>query len=71
MSDPREGDLAGEGEAFAVKSIVNHFESLIRENENETILYSDSIPVVQAWKKMTMGKFSTSPRISTFLTTAC
>ena len=61
--------LACEGEAYAVKAVVQHFESQIRQNPNETVLFTDSMPVVQAWRKMLTGRFSSSPRIATFLST--
>ena len=61
--------LPCEGEAKAVQLVIQHFEHFIRENPNTTIHLCDNIPTVLAWKKLMTGQFSTSPRISTFLST--
>ena len=57
-----------EGEALAVKLVLEHFADQIRESNNVTIHHTDNQPVVQAWKRSKLGAFSTSARISTFLT---
>ena len=56
-----------EGEALATKLVVNHFAGYLRENKNTTIHHTDNMPTVQAWKRSKKGAFSTSARISTFL----
>ena len=61
--------LPCEGEALGVKLTLLHFENYIRENPETTIHYTDSMPVTQAWRRMTTGRFSTCPRISAFLST--
>ena len=61
--------LACEGEALGVKLTVLHFENYIRENPNTTIRYTDIMPVAQAWRMMTTGKFSSNHTISSFLST--
>ena len=61
--------LPCEGEAFAIKITVLHFQEFIKENPNTTVHHTDSMPCVQAWRRMTVGKFSSCPRISAFLTT--
>ena len=59
--------LSCEGEAKAAQLVAQHFEHFIRENPNTTTLLCDNMPTVRAWKKMQQGQFSSSPRISTFL----
>ena len=61
--------LSCEGESKGVQKIAQHFEPFIRENDNITTLYCDNMPTVRAWAKMQQGQFSTSPRISAFLST--
>lgn len=61
--------LPCEGESKAVQLVLQHFEHLIRENPNTTTHYCDNMPTVLAWRKLMTGQFSTSPRISTFLST--
>ena len=58
---------ACEGEALAVRLVLEHFLPYIRENKNQTIHHTDNQPVVQAWRKSKTGAFSTSARISAFL----
>ena len=60
--------LPCEGEALAVKLTLQHFENFIRECPETTTHYTDSMPVTQAYRKLTTGRFSTCPRISAFLT---
>ena len=56
-----------EGEALAVRLVLEHFLPYIRENKHPTIHHTDNQPVVQAWRRSKVGAFSTSARISTFL----
>ena len=56
-----------EGEALAVKLVLEHFLPYIRENNHQTIHHTDNQPVVQAWRRSKTGAFSTSARISAFL----
>ena len=56
-----------EGEAFAVKSVLEHFERYLRENFHTTVHFTDNLPVVDAWKRARKGAFSSNARISTFL----
>ena len=57
-----------EGEAAAIRLVLEHFKHHIRESENNTIHYTDSQPCVLAWRRSLKGAFSASSRISTFLT---
>ena len=59
--------LPCDGESFAVKKVLEHFRHFLIENENESTHLTDSMPVVMAWKRLTTGRFSTSPKISAFL----
>ena len=56
-----------EGESLAVKLVVEHFAHYLRESKNQVIHHTDNLPVVQAWKRSKGGSYSTSARISTFL----
>ena len=60
--------LPCEGEAAAIKLVLEHFSPWIRECENVTTHHTDNTPCVNAWKRMKRGAFSTSGRISAFLT---
>ena len=56
-----------EGEALATKLVVKHFSPYLRENISKTTHHTDNMPTVQAWKRSKTGAFSTSARISSFL----
>ena len=60
--------LPCEGEALGIKLVLEHFAPFLRENQNISIHYTDNAPCVQAWKRSLMGAFSSSARISQFLT---
>ena len=57
-----------EGEALACRCLINHFRIYLRENKNKSIVYSDNLPVCQAWKKMKTGVWSKSSKVATLLT---
>ena len=59
--------LPCEGEACAIRLVLEHFQHHIRENNHHTIHYTDSMPCVLAWKRSLRGAFSASARIATFL----
>ena len=61
--------LPCEVEALAISSAVHHWSAYIRESKQQTQLLTDSRPCVQAFKKLQLGKFSHSARVSTFLST--
>ena len=56
-----------EGEALGTKLVVEHFSPYLRENTNRVTHHTDNMPTVQAWKRSKKGAFSTSARISSFL----
>ena len=58
-----------DGEAYACKQVLTHFAPVLRDSLHESVHLTDSLPVVMAWKRMLVGRFSTSPRISTLLST--
>ena len=60
--------LPCEGEAAAIRLVLEHFKNHIRESNHTTIHYTDSMPCVLAWKRSLKGAFSASARIATFLT---
>ena len=57
-----------EGEALACRCLINHNRIYLRENKNKSIVYSDNLPVCQAWKKMKTGVWSKSSKVATLLT---
>ena len=44
-----------EGEALAARCLINHFKHALRENLNMSKVFSDNLPICQAWKKMKTG----------------
>ena len=60
--------LPCEGESLGIKLVLEHFSHFIRENKNQVLHFTDSLPCVQAFKRAKLGAFSTSARIATFLT---
>ena len=60
--------LPCEGEAIGIRLVLNHFQHHIRESTKTTIHHTDNQPCVLAWKKSLRGAFSSSSRISSFLT---
>ena len=56
-----------EGEALSARLVVGNFSAFLRESQNKVIHHTDSMPTVQAWKRSKTGAFSSSARISTFL----
>ena len=63
------GWLPCEKEALAITAAVNHFSPFIKESPFTTQVLTDSRPCVQALEKLKRGLFSTSARVSTFLST--
>ena len=60
--------LPCEGEAIGNKLFLNHFSPYIRESDHVTVHYTDSFPCVLTYKGLKKGAFSSSARISAFLT---
>ena len=60
--------LPCEGEAAAIRLVLEHFKHHIRESQHTTVHFTDSQPCVLAWKRSLRGAFSASARISAFLT---
>jgi len=61
------GWLPCEREALCIGSSISHFQPFITQSHNLTSVLTDSDPCVKARGKMARGEFSTSPRVSTFL----
>ena len=61
--------LPCEVEALAISSTVEHWGPYIIENHHSVQVLTDSRPCVQAYAKLCRGQFSSSARISTFLST--
>ena len=61
--------LPCDGEALGVKQVLEHFQHHIRESNHECIHYTDSMPVVQAHRRLITGRFSNSSKITAFLAT--
>ena len=59
--------LPCEVEGLAVAAALNHYAPLIIQSANKPQVLTDSKPVVQAVQKLRRGEFSTSSRMTTFL----
>ena len=59
--------LPCELEALSIATAVSHFAPDIVNSEHQTCILTDSLPCVQAYSKLCQGKFSSSARVSTFL----
>lgn len=60
-----------EAEALSIHCAVNHFAPYIVESDNQTTVLTDSLPCVKAYGKLKKGQFSSSSRVTTFLSTLC
>ena len=60
--------LPCEGEAASIRLVLENFSPWIRESLHTTTHHTDNISCVNAWKRLKRGAFSTSGRISAFLT---
>ena len=60
--------LPCEGEALGTRLVLEHFSPFVRESNQQTTHHTDNLPTVHAWKRMKTGAFSSSARISAFLT---
>ena len=58
--------LPCEREALGARLIVQHWSHYIRESKNTSIIHLDNLPTVQAWKRLKLGIFSNSSRVSAF-----
>ena len=61
--------LPCEMEALAITSALNHWGPYILESQQITQVLTDSKPCIQAYGKLSRGEFSSSARVSTFLST--
>ena len=61
--------LPFEVEALAISSAVNHWSPFIIESKHPVQVLTDLQPCVQAFAKLGRGEFSSSGRVSTFLST--
>ena len=59
--------LPCEIEALSITTATKHFSPYIIQSNNNACILTDSKPCVQAFQKLCCGEFSTSPRVSTFL----
>ena len=62
--------LPCEVEALGIATAIKHFSPFITQSHHTTSILTDSKPCVQAFGKLCRGEFSSSPRVSTFLSTA-
>ena len=63
--------LPCEIESLAITAAINHFAPSIVNSDKQTMVFTDSLPSVQAFGKLQRGQFSSSSRVSTFLSTLC
>ena len=59
--------LPCEIEALSIATATKHFSPCIIQSHNKACILTDNKPCVQAFEKLCRGEFSTSPRVSTFL----
>jgi hypothetical protein len=61
--------LPCEVEALSIAVATKHFSPYLIQSKHNACILTDSKPCVQAFEKLCRGEFSTSPRVSTFLST--
>ena len=61
--------LPCEVEALSIAFATRHFSPFLIQSQHKACILTDSKPCVQANEKLCRGEFSTSPRVSTFLST--
>ena len=61
--------LPCEFEALAIAVAIKHFSPYFVQSQHNTCTLISSKPCVQAFEKLSRGKFSSSPRVTTFLST--
>ena len=61
--------LPCEVEALSIAVATRHFSLFLIQSQHKACILTDSKPCVQAYEKLCRGEFSTSPRVSTFLST--
>lgn len=59
--------LPCEIEALSIAAAVKHFAPYIIQSKSKTYVLTDSKPCVQAFDKLCRGQFSSSPRVTSFL----
>ena len=57
-------------EALAIGVSIKHFAYYISQSKKRTRVLTDSLPCVLAYKKLLRGEFSSSPKVTTFLSLA-
>ncbi|CAC5410534.1 unnamed protein product [Mytilus coruscus] len=62
--------LPCEIEALSIAAAIKHFSPYIIQSLSTKCVLTESKPCVQAFEKLCRGEFSSSPRVSTFLSTA-
>ena len=55
-------------EALCIASSINHFSPYIAQSDKQAHVVTDSKPCVQAYQKLGRGEFSSSSRVTTFMT---
>ena len=62
--------LPCEMEALAIGCSIKHFSFYISQSQKRTIVLTDSKPCVLGYRKMLRGEFSSSPKVTTYLSIA-
>ena len=57
-----------EGEALAARCLIQHFRHSLSENKQLSKVFSDNLPICQAWRKMKTGIWSKSSKVASLLT---
>ena len=61
--------LPREIEALSIAAATKHFSPYIVQSKTPSCILTDSMPCVQAFQKLRHGEFSSSPRVTTFVST--
>ena len=61
--------LPCEVEALCISASLQYFSSFIIQSHHKSCVVTDSKPCCQSYEKLCRGEFSTSPKVSTFLST--
>ncbi len=62
--------LPCEIEALSIAGAIQHFSPYIVQSKKKTCILTDSKPCVQSFEKLCRGEFSSSPRVTSFLSIA-
>ena len=68
LSERKTRTMPCEEEALATRCLIHHNRSFLCEYKSTSRVFSDNLPVCQAWKKMKMGIWPKSSKVASLLT---